>query len=100
VDQRKRALELSGNVWERVVTVANSDGRAFAGTHGDGALDSNGRADVSNWPSPSTAVGSGLRGGSWNAASTAARVSDRSSAATTTTSRGSDCGGRGERTAP
>jgi cysteine-rich repeat protein len=94
------ALELSGNVWERVVTVGNSDGRAFTGAHGDGTLDSNGRADVTNWPAPTTAAGSGLRGGSWNAASTAARVSDRSSAATADTSRLSDYGGRGVRTAP
>jgi formylglycine-generating enzyme required for sulfatase activity len=94
------ALELSGNLWERVVTVANSDGRAFTGAHGDGALDSDGRANVSNWPAPTTASGSGLRGGSWNAAATAARVSDRSSAATANTSRLSDYGGRGVRTAP
>jgi formylglycine-generating enzyme required for sulfatase activity len=94
------AKELSGNVWERVVTVANSDGRAFTGAHGDGALDSNGRADVTNWPAPTTASGSGFRGGSWDAASTAARVSDRSSAATADTSRLADYGGRGVRTAP
>jgi hypothetical protein len=93
-------LELSGNLWERVVTVANSDGRAFTGVHGDGALDSNGRANESNWPSSSTASGAGFRGGSWNAASTAARVSDRSSAASTDTTRASDYGGRGVRTAP
>ena len=94
------ALELSGNVWEPVVTVANSDGRAFTGAHGDGALDSNGRANVSNWPAPTTASGSGVRGGSWNAASTAARVSDRSKAANADTTRASDNGGRGVRTAP
>ena len=93
-------MELSGNVWERVVTVANSDGRAFTGAHGDGALDTNGRANVSNWPSSTTAAGSGLRGGSWNAVSTAARVSDRSNAANAVTARASDYGGRGVRTAP
>jgi len=94
------ALELSGNLWERVVTVANSDGRAFTGAHGDGALDSNGRANVSNWPAPTTASGAGFRGGSFNQASTSARVSDRSLAASTDTTRGSDYGGRGVRTAP
>ena len=94
------SMELSGNVWERVVTVANSDGRAFTGAHGDGVVDSDGRADVSGWPASTTAVGSGLRGGSWNAASTAARVSDRSSAATVDTARASDYGGRGVRIAP
>ena len=94
------ALELSGNLWERVVTVGNADGRVFTGAHGDGALDSDGRANVSNWPAPITAAGSGLRGGSWSAASTAARVSDRSSAANAYTARNSDYGGRGVRTAP
>jgi len=94
------ALELSGNVWERVVTVANSDGRAFTGAHGDGVLDSNGRANESNWPNPTTASGAGFRGGSFNEASTSARVSDRSLAASTDTTRGSDYGGRGVRTAP
>ena len=94
------ALELSGNVWERVVTVADSDGRAFTGAHGDGALDSNGRADVYNWPDPTTASGAGFRGGSFNEASTSARVSDRSLAGSTDNLRGSDYGGRGVRTAP
>jgi hypothetical protein len=94
------ALELSGNVYERVVTVANSDGRNYTGVHGDGALDSNGRANESNWPSPTSASGSGFRGGSWNVASSYCRVSDRSTAGTADTSRGSDYGGRGVRTAP
>jgi hypothetical protein len=94
------ALELSGNVYERVVTVANSDGRNYTGVHGDGALDSNGRANESNWPSPTSASGSGFRGGSWNVSSSYCRVSDRSTAGTADTSRGSDYGGRGVRTAP
>jgi hypothetical protein len=94
------ALELSGNVYERVVTVANSDGWNYTGVHGDGALDSNGRANESNWPSSTSASGSGFRGGSWNVASSYCRVSDRSTAGTADTSRGSDYGGRGIRTAP
>jgi formylglycine-generating enzyme required for sulfatase activity len=94
------ALELSGNVQERVVTVANSDGRAYTGAHGDGALDSNGRANESNWPAPTTASGSGFRGGSWSTASSYCRTSDRSLAAKADTTRASDYGGRGVRTAP
>jgi hypothetical protein len=94
------ALELSGNVYERVVTVANSDGRAYTGAHGDGALDSNGRANESNWPSPTSASGSGFRGGSWNVASSYCRVSDRANAGVADTTRGADYGGRGVRTAP
>ncbi|MFO0416876.1 MAG: SUMF1/EgtB/PvdO family nonheme iron enzyme [Pseudomonadota bacterium] len=93
-------LELSGNLRERVVTIGNSDGRAFTGAHGDGTIDADGRSDVSNWPSPTTASGSGFRGGSWNDASSAAKVSDRSLAATADTTRASTYGGRGGRRAP
>ncbi len=35
----------NGNVWEHAVTIANSDGPAFTGTHGDGELATNGDAD-------------------------------------------------------
>ena len=31
-------LDLTGNVWERTVTIGNATGRSFAGTHGDGTL--------------------------------------------------------------
>jgi formylglycine-generating enzyme required for sulfatase activity len=31
-------MELSGNLWERSVTVGNPQGRAFTGLHGDGTL--------------------------------------------------------------
>jgi hypothetical protein len=51
-------LELSGNLWERVVNVGQASGRRFAGTHGD-------------WPQPvgpeAWGMGFGLRGGSVNA---------------------------------
>jgi hypothetical protein len=94
------AFELSGNVWEQAITVANSEGRSYTGAHGDGVLDSSGLANETNWPSPSTATGSGLRGGSWNVASSNAWVSSRADAATAVTSRASDRGGRGVRTAP
>jgi hypothetical protein len=94
------AMELSGNLWEGVVTVGNSDGRAYTGAHGDGNLDSNGRANESNWPSPTTASGAGMRGGSWSAAYTSARISDRSQATTAQTTRSNEFGGRGVRTAP
>ena len=93
-------MELSGNVRERVVTVGNASGRAFTGAHGDGTLDSNGRANATNWPSSTTASGAGFRGGSWNDASTSARISDRSDATSTDTTRDSSYGGRGVRTAP
>ncbi len=91
-------MDLSGNVSERTVTVGNSTGRAFTGLHGDGALDSNGDANVSFWPS-TNAVGSGYRGGGWNATINT-MTSYRASAAVTDTARTYPGGGRCARTAP
>lgn len=100
------ALDLSGNVWERVVTVGNSTGRSFSGTHGDGALTTAGNATNADWPGYSTsalsvtgAAGSGLRGGSWLTGSTTLFIADRTYAASADTSRSSDFGGRLVRTA-
>lgn len=76
-------LELSGNLWERSVSISNTAGRAFTGIHGNGSLSVNGNADVPNWPGivsseVTTATGSGLRGGAWNTIIlTLLRVSDR-----------------------
>ena len=94
------AMELSGNLWERPVTVGNSTGRSFAGrNHGNGVLDSSGNPDVSTWPGTG-AGGSGLRGGVWSGISTLARLSGRVLATSTDSSRGNSYGGRGVRVAP
>ncbi len=89
-------MEMSGNLWERVVTVAKyarngsswieTGAGAFNGQHGDGSLDTNGYANVSTWPSPTatigyTAVGAGVRGGDWVDIASYLRVSDRHNAA-------------------
>jgi len=58
-------MELSGNLWERPVTLGNTDGRAFTGLNGDGELTTDGNADVTNWPGTG-ASGSGFRGGKMN----------------------------------
>jgi formylglycine-generating enzyme required for sulfatase activity len=73
-------LELSGNLWERPVTVGNSTGRNFTAANGNGILTSTGDADVANWPDNS-AVGSGFRGGVWGYDFYYLRTSDRISAA-------------------
>jgi len=94
------AMELSGNLFERPVTVGNSTGRSFAGrNHGNGVLDSSGNPDVSTWPG-TVATGSGLRGGNWNNNSAYARLSDRSLATYTISGRDNHYGGRGVRVAP
>ncbi|MCS7073725.1 MAG: SUMF1/EgtB/PvdO family nonheme iron enzyme [Bacteroidia bacterium] len=93
-------MEMSGNLWERVVTVSNAQGRAFTGLNGDGILTSAptpGLPNVPNWPDPVAATGSGFRGGSWNDASGDLRISDRISAGATGSTRVSTYGGRGVR---
>ncbi|MDX5481580.1 MAG: formylglycine-generating enzyme family protein [Hymenobacteraceae bacterium] len=100
-------MDLSGNVWERVVSVGYTATHAFAGTHGDGELSGDGYANVPDWPGATgatnevkNAAGAGFRGGSWTTAATSLRVSDRASAATSNASRTNDYGFRAVRTAP
>jgi formylglycine-generating enzyme required for sulfatase activity len=92
-------LDMGGNLWERPVTLGNPEGRSFTGLHGDGNIDASGNADVPNWPSGATGIGSGFRGGYW--ASTPysiTHVSDRSDGAHGTDRRRERFGGRGIRT--
>lgn len=97
------AMELSGNVWERVVTLANSFGRNFTGAHGDGELSSSagaeGNANVASWPG-ANALGSGFRGGAWKDEAKLLRLADRACAATPDAQRLEHYGFRGVRTAP
>ncbi|OGV87003.1 MAG: hypothetical protein A3K19_05205 [Lentisphaerae bacterium RIFOXYB12_FULL_65_16] len=92
-------MELSGNVWERPVTIGNATGRAFTGLHGNGVLNAAGDADVTAWPN-TTATGAGFRGGSWYNASAHARVSDRIFAAIVLAVRNDSSGSRAGRSAP
>ena len=98
-------MELSGNLWERAVTVGNATGRAFTGLHGNGALSTNGHANETAWPGLTSgevtgATGSGFRGGSWLDNATVMRVSARSSAAVTHSGRFRSYGFRAVRVAP
>lgn len=98
-------MEMSGNLAEFIVTVGNSTGRTFTGNHGNGALNSNGDADATSWPNSSNALGTGLRGSSWNLGASYLRVSDRWLANYLLPGppypvRAADGGGRGVRGAP
>ena len=93
-------MEMSGNLWERPVTVGNATGRAFTGINGDGVLNATtGNANSTNWPN-TTATGAGLRGGFLTTYAIYLRVSDRYYAAVTSSVRGTSYGGRGVRLGP
>ena len=66
-------MEMSGNAWEMAITIGHPEGRQFTGLHGNGIINTAGNATVgTSWPDLVTALGSGLRGGSY--ASTANRI--------------------------
>jgi hypothetical protein len=92
-------MELNGNVWERPVTVGNTQGRAYSGVLGNGALDATGNADGDTWPG-TDASGAGFRGSGWGSGDQSLRVSDRGVAAETFSIRFDDSGGRGVRVFP
>jgi formylglycine-generating enzyme required for sulfatase activity len=89
-------MELSGNLYERPVTIDNETGRAFIGTQGDGVLTSNGDANVTTWPG-TDAVGAGWRGGAWNYGAISLQVSDRNYAGFSNAYRNHDRGFRAVR---
>jgi formylglycine-generating enzyme required for sulfatase activity len=89
-------MELSGNVYERSVTIDNATGRAFTGTHGDGVLAGSGDANAATWPG-ADAVGAGWRGGSWIYDANDMQVSDRSLAGDSDSDRHDDDGFRAVR---
>ncbi len=79
-------MELSGNLFERPVTIDNGTGRAFTGTHGDGVLAGSGDANAATWPGTDS-VGAGWRGGSWYSNPDDMQVSDRYDAGYSDSSR-------------
>ncbi len=100
-------LDLTGNVSEMTVTLGNATGRGFAGSHGDGVLNTNGYATNEDWPGfvfgsgVTGSTGQGIRGGGWSDSTNArGEISDRYLAADEVSSRNSKRGGRCARTAP
>jgi formylglycine-generating enzyme required for sulfatase activity len=109
--------DLSGNVWEQVVSWSNPAGRSFTGLHGDGRLNARGEADVDYWPGMgggtrtdssigvyagqigvASAAGAGMRGGGWKSPPGLLRTSDRSRASEGASQRYPDVGFRAART--
>ena len=90
-------LDLSGNNWERTITVAHANGRAFQGTLGSGSLENDGSAPNADWRPQA----SGSRGGSWYTVIAGSYVSSRRSAGNISYPHGENwTGGRGGRQAP
>ena len=59
-------MDLAGSLWERCVTIGDSTGRSFKGTHGDGMLAPYGFASNADWPRGSTETsGFGFKGGGY-----------------------------------
>lgn len=99
-------MDMSGNVYEPVVTLGRSAGRIFThNNHGDGLLTVDGFSDISTWPGFVTnkitsAAGSGFRGGGYESSYSQIRVSDRKLSSVSSTTRFREFGLRGIRSAP
>ena len=55
------AIDLSGNLWERIVTIGTPAGRTFVANHGDGTFSATGLHNVPGWPA-GEAEAYGLKG--------------------------------------
>ncbi len=89
--------ELTGNVYERPVTLSS-----FDGLHGDGVLDALGNANTANWPigtGNNSVAGAHYRGGPYSTANYM-RVGDTSYAGASYDLNTLDPGWRGARSAP
>lgn len=95
-------MELSGNLHEQTVTIADATGRGFTGLNGNGNLNAAGHATITAWPGLTSgqitaATGSGIRGYDHSAAITNLRVSDRAGAGTAQPTRAATLGFRAAR---
>jgi formylglycine-generating enzyme required for sulfatase activity len=68
-------MEMSGNVFEYVISAGSASGRTFTGIHGDGNLNVDGNTDLTEAVNISSSWG--IRGGSYNNPSAYSRISDR-----------------------
>lgn len=93
-------MEMSGNLYERCVSIGTSQGRNFTGVHGNGIISSTGNGTAVNWPNNSTGDGYSYRGGSWLNGSDFIRVSDRFDGASVIGTGNNRLGFRAVRTAP
>lgn len=88
-------MELSGNLYERVVTVGTAAGRAFSGVMGNGIISATGNGTAINWPNNTTGDGYSYRGASWLNGEDFLRVADRFDGASVIGTGNNRLGGRG-----
>ena len=74
-------MELSGNLYERLIGVGSPINSAYTGGHGDGQLLTSGDQNVVNWPAVGSEGAIAYRGGSWFNPVIRCQVADRNSAA-------------------
>jgi formylglycine-generating enzyme required for sulfatase activity len=92
-------MDMTGNIWERTVTSAHTQGKAYTGVHGNGTITALGAADVAFWPTISNPV-LAFRGGSFTSVSIpTSMISDRTNGTLAGNTRQINYGGRGVRTA-
>ncbi len=90
-------MNLSGNLWERTITIGNAQGIGFTGEHGTGLLNATGLFTPTSWD----INGLGFRGGRFGADLSRLRISNREFQNwTNPDERNLGWGGRGVRTAP
>ncbi|MDF1694669.1 MAG: hypothetical protein P1U56_02505 [Saprospiraceae bacterium] len=92
-------MELSGNLYERVISVGSPINRAYTGNHGDGELLSSGNHNVLDWPAVGSEGATAYRGGCWINTLALCQVADRTSATILSSITNSRIGARGGRTA-
>ncbi|MEO1437883.1 MAG: SUMF1/EgtB/PvdO family nonheme iron enzyme, partial [Bacteroidota bacterium] len=73
-------MELSGNVYERLIGIGTPINRAYDGSHGDGELTGSGFHNVVSWPANGSEGAHSYRGGSWANDVGFCRIADRNSA--------------------
>ncbi|WP_055443009.1 SUMF1/EgtB/PvdO family nonheme iron enzyme [Lacinutrix himadriensis] len=92
-------MELSGNLYERCVSVGTLRGRLFTGNHGNGIISSTGNSTASFWPNFATGDGFSYRGGGYFNGANFLRISDRFDGASLIPGSSSRIGFRAGRTA-
>lgn len=92
-------MEMTGNVWELAIALNTTEGRLFAGNHGNGVLGATGDHNETSWPVSTSASGASVRGGAFSTGTAFMPVSFRYVGATVAT-RLNTVGGRGVRTTP